>query len=147
MLKLSEKDAEIKLLTNDAFFWLKDEEEPIDEANLEEAYELLELYPNGFKLLDNFTYEDDDTIKCILVPYIEVPDEDWDGEVSLVNQAPIKFKRVGLTGIKYLWLNENTHKVIAEGETELSFTAANKPYFITKCGSQIHLWGKNVFYF
>ena len=35
-------------ISNDAFFYLLEEEEPLDEANLEEAQEILAMFPNGF---------------------------------------------------------------------------------------------------
>ena len=40
-------------ISNDAFFYLLEEEEPLDEENLEEAYEILALFPHGFNIEEN----------------------------------------------------------------------------------------------
>ena len=79
--KLDSNKAEIRLLSNDAFFWLKDEEDPIDEDNLEEAQEILSMFPNGFVIAENWKYVDDDTIQATFVPYVEdTLNIEWDGE-------------------------------------------------------------------
>ena len=41
-------------ISNDAFFYLLEEEEPLDEANLEEAQEILAMFPNGFVIEDGW---------------------------------------------------------------------------------------------
>lgn len=57
-------------LSNDAFFYLLQDEEPLDEDNLEEALEIMELFPNGFEIQDNWqAVKDTDLIEAVFVPY------------------------------------------------------------------------------
>ena len=85
--KLDPSKAEVRYLSNDAFFWLKDEEDPIDEDNLEEAQEILAMFPNGFVIKDDWKYDDDDTIEATFIPYVDDIDIKWDGENRLTLKA------------------------------------------------------------
>ena len=150
--KLDSTKAEIRLLTNDAFFWLKDEEDPIDEENLEEAHEILSMFPNGFVIQDNWKYVDDDTIEATFIPYVEDINVVWDGEArspvakGYIDQWPFMFKIINQYKCYARWYNENNGRVLLDCECEVVYIY-NNPWAITPKGSQIPLWGKNVKYF
>lgn len=88
-------------ISNDAFFYLLEEEEPLDEENLEEAYEILALFPHGFNIEENWkAVEDSDLIECTFVPYIE-DDMDFDEYEELTKYLQQQIK----------WLDANTIRV------------------------------------
>lgn len=41
-------------ISNDAFFYLLKKEEPLDEVNLIEAEKIVQMFPNGFTIVDNW---------------------------------------------------------------------------------------------
>jgi hypothetical protein len=69
---LDNKGAEIMRLSNDAFLYLTQEEEPLDEDNLLEAQQLYEEFPLGFEIID-YRYADNGEVIVKIVPYIEAP--------------------------------------------------------------------------
>lgn len=69
---LDDKGAEIMRLSNDAFLYLTQEEEPLDEDNLLEAQQLYEEFPLGFEITD-YRYADSGEVIVKIVPYIEAP--------------------------------------------------------------------------
>lgn len=69
---LDNKGAEIMRLSNDAFLYLTQEEEPLDEDNLLEAQQLYEEFPLGFEITD-YRYADNGEVIVKIVPYIEAP--------------------------------------------------------------------------
>lgn len=69
---LDNKGAEIMRLSNDAFLYLTQEEEPLDEDNLLEAQQLYEEFPLGFEITD-YRYADKGEVIVKIVPYIEAP--------------------------------------------------------------------------
>ena len=148
--KLDNNKAEIRLLSNDAFFWLKDEEDPIDEDNLEEAQEILSMFPNGFIIAENWKYADDDTIEATFIPYVEdTLNIEWDGESRCIlkNGEPDRFvflfKKVSDTEAYARWYNELNGHTIYEGPCKLE-KHFNNNWAITPKGSQIPLWGKGI---
>lgn len=151
--KLDPSKAEIRYLTNDAFFWLKDEEDPIDEDNLEEAEEILALFPNGFVIQDKWKYVDEDTIEATFVPYVEeINSVQWDGEYRDVlkdgkaDPWGFMFKIIDSCTCYARWANDITGKCIFEGECEVKWFF-NNPFAVLPKGSQIPLWGKKAKYF
>lgn len=145
--------AEVRLLSNDAFFWLKDEDDPIDEDNLEEAEEILALFPNGFVIQDKWTYVDNDTIEATFIPYIEDKNSvQWDGEfrLTLKDGKPdmwgFAFKIIDSNTCYARWFNDVTGKYLFEGECEVKHIF-NNPWAIVPKNNQIPLWGKQTKYF
>lgn len=69
---LDNEGAEIMRLSNDAFLYLTQEEEPLDEDNLIEARQLYEEFPLGFEITD-YRYADSGEVIVKIVPYIEAP--------------------------------------------------------------------------
>ena len=88
-------------ISNDAFFYLLEEEEPLDEENLEEAQEILAMFPHGFYIEENWkAVEGSDLIECIFVPYVE-DDMDFDEYQELTKYIQQQIK----------WLDTNTIRV------------------------------------
>lgn len=85
-------------LSNDAFFYLKNGEQPLDEDNIEEAEEIRAMFPDGFEICDEWTpVEDSDMIEAIFVPY-HAKENDYDEYHSLTNCEDVRIK----------WLDANT---------------------------------------
>lgn len=74
--RLDYSKAQTMQISNDAFFFITEEEEPLDEENLEEAQEVLSMFPNGFYVEENWKLvEDSDLIEVTFVPYIKDEDD------------------------------------------------------------------------
>ncbi|MEG0578595.1 MAG: hypothetical protein RR490_01625 [Niameybacter sp.] len=58
-------------LSNDAFYLLYLQEEPLDEANIEEAEEIAATFPYGFMIEDDYEIVDTDLIEASFIPYKE----------------------------------------------------------------------------
>ena len=56
MYALSYKNKKTLQLSNDAFFMLYADEEPIDDENREEANEIAQMFLNGFLIADDWDY-------------------------------------------------------------------------------------------
>lgn len=69
---LDNEGAEIMRLSNDAFLYLTQEEEPLDEDNFIEAQQLYEEFPLGFEITD-YRYADNGEVIVKIIPYKEVP--------------------------------------------------------------------------
>lgn len=69
---LDNEGAEIMRLSNDAFLYLTQEEEPLDEDNLIEAQQLYEEFPLGFEIVD-YRYVDNGEVIVKIIPYKEAP--------------------------------------------------------------------------
>lgn len=96
MYKLNYSQAQVLQLSNDAFFYLKEEEEPLDEENLEEAQEVLQMFPAGFIIEDDWKPVDGtDMIEAKFVPYTE-DNDDYDLCQELAKGTQLQLK----------WLNQ-----------------------------------------
>ena len=95
-------------ISNDAFFYLLEEEEPLDEANLEEAQEILAMFPNGFVIDEGWKpVEDSDLIEVMFTPY--VPDTaDYDEYLELTAQHHLQIKWLDAIHIRAWWYNVET---------------------------------------
>ena len=81
-------------LSNDAFFYLKDGEELIDDANADEVAEIIAMFEfeNGYYIEDSWQYvNDSDLIEATFVPYVE---EQWDFDeyIDLFNGWQLQIK-------------------------------------------------------
>lgn len=70
------------ILSNDAFFYLYAEEDPLDDDNLEEALEVAECFPNGFIIKEGWRYIDDDMIEATFIPLVQ-KEVDFDAEQEM----------------------------------------------------------------
>lgn len=93
MYKLNEANAIILQITNDAFFFVKEDEELLDEANMDEVNEILEMFPNGFEIKDDWLYvENTDLIQACFIPYEKVEDDDVDMFQELSKSVTLQLK-------------------------------------------------------
>lgn len=106
--KLDKSQALELQISNDAFFYLLEEEEPLDEANLEEAQEILTMFPNGFIIEDNWKLvEDSDLIEAIFVPYV-IDNADYDEYFELTKYTQVQIKWLDISRIKAWLYNSET---------------------------------------
>ena len=95
-------------ISNDAFFYLLEEEEPLDEENLEEAQEILAMFPHGFYIEENWkAVEDSDLIECVFVPYVE-DDMDFDEYMDCGPYLQEQIKWLDANHIRVWWFNNQT---------------------------------------
>lgn len=103
--RLDYSKAQAMQISNDAFFFIAEEEEPLDEENLEEAKEVLSMFPNGFYIEENWKpVENSDLIEVTFIPYVE-DKNDYDEYLDLTNYKQLQIKWLDKSCIK-LWQYE-----------------------------------------
>ena len=101
--RLDYGQAQVMQISNDAFFYLLQEEEPLDEENLEEAQEILAMFPHGFYIEENWkAVEDSDLIECSFVPYV-TDDMDFDEYEDLTQHIQQQLKWLDADHIRVWW--------------------------------------------
>lgn len=107
--KLDYDKAQLLQISNDAFFFITEEEEPLDEENLEEAQEILDMFPNGFYIKEDWAFvKDSDLIEATFVPYIEVKNdenEDWDEYQYITKFQQTQIKWLDADHVRVWWYN------------------------------------------
>ena len=158
--KLDAKNAVTLQISNDSFWYLYQEEEMIDEENMEEAQEVMGMFPYGFIIKDDFKVVDDepDLIECTFIPYIQDIDIIWDGEEVVYNSKNIRsdvflFKVINHNRCYIRWMDERDGRIFREGEYDVVYLNGN-PWCQIKPKDQnrkqcslIPLFGKRVKYF
>ena len=157
--KLDAEKAITLQICNDSFWYLYQEEEMIDEDNMEEAEEILAMFPNGFIIKEDFRVVDDepDLIECTFIPYVEDIDIQWDGEHITYNSKQYRsdvcmFKVISHTRCYIRCLDERDGKIYREGEHDVIFLNGNPWCQIPQSNPNkqctlIPLWGPRVKYF
>lgn len=116
--ELDSSKAQTLQISNDTFFFITEEEEPLDEANLEEAQEILDMFPKGFYVEDNWKYvENSDLIEATFIPYVESTD-DYDEYEDITKYVQIQIKWIDANHVK-TWLynsQKGTKKLLGEFE-------------------------------
>lgn len=84
-------------MSNDTFYYLRDNEEPLDEANIEEAMEIIAMFPDGFELDKNAVFiENSDLVEVAVIPYgVESDGYDLYHELAKGYVQQLKFTRGG----------------------------------------------------
>lgn len=136
-------------ISNDAFFYLLEEEEPLDEENLEEAQEILAMFPHGFYIEEDWkTVEDSDLIECTFVPYVE-DDMDFDEYQDLTKYVQCQIKWLDSSHIRVWWYRLDTgarelrgdfkvytnnygHRCFHTGDQDASFIAGKSSKYFLK---------------
>ena len=158
--KLDLEKAVTLQISNDAFWFLYQDEEMIDEDNMEEAEEVLSMFANGFVIKDDYKIVDDepDLIECTFIPYVEDKDMNWDGEYTAFNSKSIRsdvvlFKIINHNKCYIRWTDERNGKIHREGEYDVTYYDGN-PWCVIppentnrKQCSLIPMWGKRIKYF
>lgn len=130
MFVLDKNKATTLQISNDAFYYLRDGEDPIDEENLEEAYEIQYMFPNGFQIQDNWSVVDDEPglIEVTFIPYVE-GDNDWDGCFAMFNNWVYRFKILDANRCTLSLYNEQTGDESFNEECKIEYHN-NKPWIL-----------------
>lgn len=134
-------------ISNDAFFYLLEDEEPLDEANIEEAQEILEMFPNGFIIEEGWKpVEDSDLIEAIFVPYVKDLD-DYDEYFDLTKYVQLQIKWLSPTQILAWWYNSKTGTRELQGDFEVYTNKYGLKCFHTGNQNEPFTAGKNSLFF
>ena len=145
--KLDYGKAQTMQISNDAFFYLTEEEEPLDEENLDEAREIIGMFPNGFSVDESWKpVEDSDLIEATFIPYV-VDEDDYDEYQNLTNDIQLQIKRLDPAHIK-AWLY-NSIKGTREllGEFKVYTNEYGNACFHTGEQNRDFISGKDSLYF
>ena len=125
MYKLDYSKAATLQISNDAFFYIYLGEDPLDDSNLEEADEVLGMFPNGFEIDDSWkTVENSDLIEATFIPYIKDASEyDMYYEMAKGYFWQIKFVHDN-RAVKLWTYRDSTGERIYKGE----FTLKRSPH-------------------
>lgn len=123
-------DAAITLqISNDTYYYLAFEEEPLDDDCIDEANEVSAMFPNGF-IVDTESAEmlEDGIVQATFIPYVK-DTQSWD----LCYQEPrpehvIMIKVLSETEAIVSLQNELTGKVFGEYKAVIKHLTRNKPY-------------------
>lgn len=134
-------------ISNDAFFYLLEEEEPLDEENLEEAQEILAMFPHGFYIKEDWkTVDDSDLIDCIFIPYVE-DDMDFDEYQELTNHIQQQIKWLDANTIRVWWYNMQNGARELRGDFKVYTNNYGNKCFHTGDQDQEFMAGKMSLYF
>lgn len=147
--RLDYSKAQAIQISNDAFFFITEEEEPLDEKNLEEAQEVLSIFPNGFYVEEDWKYiKNSGLIEAIFIPYVE-DEDDWDEYQDLTKYLQMQIKWLDANHIR-AWLyncqkctrelqgdfrvytTQNGHKCFHTGEQDKEFTPGKMSLYFLK---------------
>lgn len=131
MYKLDYDKAITLQLTNDAFFYLKNDEEPLDEENIEEAIEVQNMFPHGYVIEDSWKeVPDTDLIEAIFIPYVQVNDfERCDAYLNLAQDIRLELKYLKNNRIKVWWVNDRKNLRNLYGEFDIQINKYKLEYF------------------
>lgn len=123
-------------LSNDAFWLLYCEEEPIDEANIAEAQAIAAQFPNGFTIADDWIeLEDTGLIEAtFLVDNVRPPE--YTHSISIGEWALLFY--VDGQSATYMWWHPT--KEPESPETVPIEVIAGKQWITTKLKSKIPIW-------
>ena len=134
-------------MSNDAFYYLYYNEEPLDEDNLEEALEILSTFPNGFYIDESWkAVEDSDLIEATLIPYIE-DKVDYDEFENITNTAQLQIKWIDSNTIKAWYYNTKTGARKACGNLKVFINKHGHKCFHTGDQEKQFMPGKMSLYF
>lgn len=134
-------------ISNDAFFYLLEEEEPLDEENLKEAQEILAMFPHGFYIEKNWkAVEGSDLIECTFVPYVE-DDMGFDEYQELTKYIQLQIKWLDANTVRVWWYNLKTGARELRGGFKVYTDKFGHKYFHTGNQDQEFETGKMSLYF
>ena len=133
-------------LSNDAFFYLLEEEEPLDENNLKEARAILAQFSSGFIIEDNWEMlSGTGLVKCTIIPYIE-DKADFDEYENLTPNIQMQIKWLGPNIIRAWWFDNKTNIRELKGDFKVYSLQGNK-CFHTGDQTSGFITGKMSLYF
>lgn len=126
--KLDATKSQTLQISNDAFWYLYQEDEMIDETNMDEAKEIMQMFPFGFIIKDDYAILEDepDLVECTFIPYVEENNIQWDGENRCFNKKGLDphvllFKVLSPNKCYIRWMNEQDGKILREGEYSIAY--------------------------
>lgn len=145
--RLDYSQKQIMQISNDAFFYLLEEEEPLDESNLEEAQEILAMFPNGFYIEEDWkTVEDSDLIECTFVPYVE-DNMDFDEYEELTKYIQLQIKWLDTNRVRMWQYNSETGTRELQGDYQVNINKFGHRYFHTGDQNAEFVAGKMSMFF
>lgn len=145
--RLDYSKAQTMQISNDAFFFITEEEEPLDEENLEEAQEVLSMFPNGFYVEENWKpVEDSDLIEATFIPYVE-DEDDWDEYQDLTKYIQMQIKWLDANHIRVWWFNNQTGTRELRGDFKVYTNKYGLKCFHTGNQDEDFVTGKMSLYF
>ena len=145
--RLDYSKAQTMQISNDAFFFITEEEEPLDEENLEEAQEVLSMFPNGFYVEENWKpVEDSDLIEATFIPYVE-DEDDWDEYQDLTKYLQMQIKWLDANHIRVWWYNSQKGTRELQGDFKVYINQYGHKCFHTGEQDKEFVPGKMSLYF
>lgn len=144
---LDKNQSVIMQISNDTFFYIKEDEEPLDDESFEEINRIMKMFPNGLIINDNWEYikNKPNAVQVTIIPYIE-EQQDWDGCIPIFNHGVCKFK---IENAKFAYVqnyNEKTGKTSIKQKASIEYFYG-KPWLCypieSKSRSMIPMW-KNL---
>lgn len=126
--RLDATKAETLQISNDTFWYLYQEDEMLDESNMEEAKEIMQMFPFGFIIKDDYkcVEGEQDLIECTFIPYIKDTNIQWDGESRCNSTDPFVVLFKYMNDKCYIrWMDERNGKIICEGEFSIVYFNGN----------------------
>ena len=123
-------------LSNDAFFYILSGEQPIDEANLDEANEILGMFPNGFYIKSWEPIDNSDLIQAVFV--MEDDESEWLC-YNITKYIQIQIKWLDSTHILQREINSQTDTMSEAKEFSVLTNKYGLQYYINQFGSTIFI--------
>lgn len=123
-------------LSNDAFFYILSGEQPIDETNLDEANEILDMFPNGFYIKSWEPIDNSDLIQAVFVT------EDNESEwlcYNITKYIQIQIKWLDSTHIIQREINSQANTMSEAKEFSVLTNKYGLQYYINQFGSTIFI--------
>lgn len=123
-------------LSNDAFFYILSGEQPIDETNLDEANEILDMFPNGFYIKSWEPIDNSDLIQAVFVT--EDNESEW-LRYNITKYIQIQIKWLDSTHIIQREINSQANTMSEAKEFSVLTNKYGLQYYINQFGSTIFI--------
>lgn len=123
-------------LSNDAFFYILSGEQPIDETNLDEANEILDMFPNGFYIKSWEPIDNSDLIQAVFV--MEGNESEWLC-YNITKYIQIQIKWLDSTHIIQREINSQANTMSEAKEFSVLTNKYGLQYYINQFGSTIFI--------
>lgn len=134
-------------VSNDAFLYLLEEEEPLDEKNLEEAHKILLAFPYGFYIDENWkVLGNSGLIECTFIPYTK-NDISFDEYENITNNIQQQLKWLNPNCVRIWWYNIETGARELRGDFNVYTTKNGGKCFHTGDQNKEFIAGKMSLYF
>lgn len=94
------ENADYIIVSNDTFYFLKFDEQPLDDNSYKEIDEICKAYNNNFTISDDYQFLENGKVSIEIIPYKEDSFE-YDLYTDLFNDWQVQFK----------WIDDKTAKV------------------------------------